>query len=280
MSDATRRTALAERAARAGGVVAREAFRGALDVERKTDEIDLVTNADREAQQQVIATIRQEFPRDRFYAEEEPRAILPGQNETVDLADDVTDGDVWVIDPIDGTANFVRGIRFWTTTVAALVNGDPVGAATYLPAEGDLYAAGPESVTLNGNAMTVSDRSNPAACAVGLLGRWPRDDGANQASLRRATADRFGDVRRFGAMQGMLALVASGGLDGAFTPETPPPWDSIAGVHLVRRAGGRATDLAGDPWEYDSEGLLVSNGEIHEDLLAAVRAAGVTGSSD
>lgn len=274
MSDATRRTALAERAARAGGVVAREAFRGTLAVDQKRDAVDLVTDADREAQQQVISTIRQEFPGDGILAEEEGGDVVPGEDEPVNVVEDVGTGDVWVIDPIDGTANFVRGIRFFTTTVAAMVGGDPAGVATFFPADGDLYAAGPESVTLNGNAITVSDRTNPAACGVGLLGRWPQGGGDGHAALYAAMAERFGDVRRFGSMQGELALVASGGLDGAFSPEQPHLWDSIAGVHLVRRAGGRATDLDGEPWTRDSDGLVVSNGHIHDELLSAVREAG------
>ena len=126
MTDAIRRAALAERAARAGGVVARETFREDLPVETKADKNDVVTEADRDAQRQVVATIRNEFPEDTLVCEEEATRSGDGQLQK-ELPDS---GRAWVVDPIDGTANYVRGIRFWGTSVAAVVDGDPGGVAT------------------------------------------------------------------------------------------------------------------------------------------------------
>ncbi|WP_159901413.1 inositol monophosphatase family protein [Salinirussus salinus] len=261
--DETHRAAVAERAARAGGVVAREMFRQEIAVETKTDKSDVVTVADRDAQQQAVATVRQEFPEDPFLCEEEV-AVVGG----VDRRDSVpTTGPVWVVDPIDGTANYVRGLRYWATVVAALVDGDPVGVATYLPAQDDIYTAGPESTTKNGEPLRVSDRSDPGTFALGAVGRWPREDGG--ASLDDL-GSRFGDVRRVGSMQATLALVAAGSLEGAVATGTPHPWDSVAGAELVRRAGGTVTDLRGEPWTHDSTGLVASNGRAHERLLDAV----------
>lgn len=269
MSDETRRAALAERAARAGGVVAREAFRGELAVETKAHANDLVTATDRDAQRQVIATIRQEFPADAFVCEEDTRPPEPtGPDEATKLDAVPDDRDTWVVDPIDGTSNFVRGIRFWGTSVAAVVRGEPVGVATAMPAEDDVFAAGPESVTRNDEPMSVSDRADPTTFAVGLIGSWPMRASERYAGLFRSAASTFGDVRRLGCMQGVLALVASGGLEAAFMPQRPEPWDAIAGVHLIRRAGGAATDLAGERWTPESTGLVVSNGQAHEEVLA------------
>lgn len=266
MSDATRRAALAERAARAGGVVAREQFRGELTVEQKANKNDLVTQTDRDAQTQVVATIRQEFPDAIFVCEE------PVDSEDVDARAAVPEtGPSWVVDPIDGTANFVRGMAFWTTSVAAVSSGEPVGVATYIPAQEDLYAAGPESVTRNGSPLSVSSRTDPETFAVALLGWWPINEGANARSLFGAASEQFGDVRRFGSMQGALALLAAGALDAGFMPATPHPWDALAGVHLVRRAGGTVTDLSGDRWTVGDEGLVVSNGRAHDVVLQAVR---------
>jgi len=266
MSDATRRAALAERAARAGGDLARERFRTPLEVETKADENDLVTATDRDAQARVVECVREEFPSGALVCEESPPA-----DADLEVLETVPEGPAWVVDPIDGTANFVRGLRFWATSVAAAVDGEPVGAATYLPAEGDIYAAGPERTTRNGTPVSVSDRTDPGTFAVGLTGWWPARGGDRQAALFRASADRFGDVRRMGSMQGTLALVADGGLEAAVMLAQPHPWDSLAGVHLVRRAGGTATDVYGDRWEHDSEGLVVSNGAAHDAVLAAVR---------
>lgn len=269
MTDAIRRAAVAERAARAGGVVARDRFRTDIPAETKADRNDLVTEADREAQEQVISTVREEFPADALVCEED--AVPPGQGD-VEIRKSVPEsGAAWVVDPIDGTGNYVRGIRFWTTSVAAVVDGDPVGVATYLPAENDIYTAGPESVTRNGSPIAVSDRSDPGTFAVALIGWWPARQGDRYVSLFRAAAGEFGDLRRLGSIQGVLALVAAGAFEAAFMPERPHPWDAIAGVDLVRRAGGTATDIHGERWQHDSEGLVVSNGEGHDAVLAAVR---------
>jgi len=74
-------------------------------------------------------------------------------------------------------------------------------------------------------------------------------------------------------MQGVLALVAAGSLDAAFMPRRPHPWDAVAGVHLVRRAGGTVTALDGEPWTPERTGLVVSNGERH----GAVREVALLG---
>lgn len=269
MSDAAHRAALAERAARAGGVVAQGSFREAVAVETKTGENDLVTSADRDAQLQVIATISQEFPRATLVCEEDVEPV--GLNADAELVEEVPAGDAWVVDPIDGTGNYVRGIRFWGTSVAAVTDGEPVAVATYLPALGDLYAAGPESVTLNDTPMSVSDRDDLGTFVVGMNGWWPVRGGREFVPLFEAAITHFGDVRRLGSMQGVLALVAAGSLDAAVVPTTPHPWDSLAGVHLVRRAGGTVTDVHGERWVTGSEGLVVSNGRAHDRVLAVVR---------
>jgi myo-inositol-1(or 4)-monophosphatase len=246
----------ADRAARAadvGASVALESFRGDLSVETKADKTDLVTETDRAAQRRTVACISEEFPDDAIVGEEsDARKSVP---ET---------GPAWVIDPIDGTSNFVRGLRIWGTSVAAVVDGEPVAAATVLPALGDTYLAG-EETTLNGDPVRVSAREDPETFAVApiLLGG---DYGATVGAL----AERFGDIRRFGCAQATLAAVAGGSLDAAVATTRMSPWDTVAGSHMIRRAGGRVTDLAGEPWRHDSDGFVASNGTAHAEVLAAV----------
>ena len=273
MPDETHRAALAERAARAGGAVARKQFRGELDVETKANKNDFVTATDRDAQSQVVATIREEFRDDPFLCEEE--LVTRTGPETSDApptaVDSVPDrGPVWVIDPIDGTTNFVRGTHTWATSVAALSDGETVGAATYMPAAGDLYGAGPESATRDGTTLSVSERTDPETFIVTPVGWWDRDDRAEFGRLCTAVVERFGDMRRIGSFQATLAFVADGALDGAVCTARTHPWDTLAGVYMVRQAGGRVTDLQGEPWHHDSTGLVASNGEVHDALLAAV----------
>lgn len=271
MSEGTHRAAVTERAARAGGVVAKQAFRTEFGIETKASPTDLVTDADRDAQQQVLATIAQEFPNAVVVCEEETSTVDPKSLEVVETVPET--GDAWVVDPIDGTANFAREIGFWATSVATVTDGEPVAAATFMPAMNDIYTVGPESVSRNDEPISVSERTDPDAFAIGVIGRWSLGKPAAHAALVREITSAFGDARRFGCMQGVLGLVAAGGLDGAVMPDPPEPWDSLAGAHLVRRAGGRATNLDGERWTDGDDALLVSNDQHHERLVDAVRAA-------
>jgi len=276
MADSLHRAALAERAARAGGVVARNKFRETVAVETKSSKNDVVTETDRDAQAQVVTTVREEFPDDRFLCEEELVSLSgPETAETEPSAVDAVPetGTAWVVDPIDGTTNYVRGLRTWATSVAATSDGETVGAATYMPSMGDLYASGPESATRDGTTLSVSDRTDPETFVVTPVGWWELDDRAEFGRLCTAVIDRFGDMRRIGSFQATLAFVADGALDGAVCPTATNPWDTLAGVHMVRQAGGTVTDLDGERWQADSLGLVASNGEAHDELVAAANAA-------
>jgi myo-inositol-1(or 4)-monophosphatase len=278
MDDLARRAEVAERAARVGGALAMESFRTDIAVETKEGKTDVVTQADRDAQERAIETIREEFPDDAIVGEEdgvEPGSTgrSSGQSPREEVLKEVPEeGPTWVIDPIDGTDNFVRGIPIWGTSVASVIDGEPVAATNAMPAVGDYYVADSEEARLNGEPISVSQRADPEVCTVAPTLWWDFDHREQYASAVRAIVERFGDMRRFGCAQGTLNMVADGGLDGTMSDVRPNPWDTVAGVHLVRRAGGRATDLRGERWRHDSEGLVVSNGIVHETVLEAVRS--------
>lgn len=263
MTDAARRASVAVTAARTGAKTALETFRADPAVDTKTTKNDLVSTADLAAQETVTEVIRSHFPDDPVVGEEgDARKDVPES------------GPAWVIDPIDGTANFVRGVRIWATVVTAVRDGDPLGAATVLPAMEDAYTAGQGQTTRNDQPVTVSTRSDPETFAVAVLG-WGGTDVDHRAGyidLSQAVIERFGDMRRLGSMQAALAFVASGELDAAITSRQPTPWDSIAGAHLIEQAGGTVTDTEGQRWRYDSGQLVASNGEAHETVLEAARS--------
>lgn len=251
---------IAERAARDGAAVAAETFRGGLDVRAKSRKTDLVTQADRAAQRAVIETLADATPEYEIVAEEdEARKDVPA------------DGPAWIVDPIDGTSNYVRGIRIWGTSVAAVADGEPVAAANVLPALGDVYVADRESAWLNGEPIAVSGRSDPEASAVALTMWWALAESDEFPTVIEEIGERFGDMRRFGSAQATLSMVAGGGLEAVATTATPSPWDAVAGVRLVENAGGVVTDVYGDPWHVDADGLVASNGAVHEEAVSAVR---------
>ena len=257
MTDADERAAVAERAARAGAAVANDHFRSGIAVETKGED-DVVTEADRAAQRTVIEEIRESYPDDAIVGEEED------ERKTVPEA-----GAAWVIDPIDGTHNYVRDVRVWATAVAAVVDGEPVATAIVAPALGDTYTADADGAYRDGEPISVSDASEPRAATVDPTIWWDYDARDEYARACEAIVTRFGDMRRLGAAQVVLPTVAAGGLEGTITNVAANPWDTVAGVFAIRQAGGRVTDLDGNRWRHDSKGLVASNGTLHEELLAA-----------
>lgn len=237
-------------------------FRRPLSVETKAGPTDLVTDADRNAQRAVVEVIRRADPDCAIVAEEDdaPSELPPG-------------GTAWLVDPIDGTRNYVAGSRLWATSVAAVVDGEPVAAATLMPAYGDDYALGPERVTRNGGPVSPSEREDPSTFTVAPLGWWPHDGREAFGRLCTVLVERFGDLRRIGCAQAALAMVASGELDALVATRRLEPWDAVAGAAMVDRAGGAVTDLDGAPWKPDEAGLVASNGAAHEAVLDAARAA-------
>ncbi|MFC5972926.1 inositol monophosphatase family protein [Halomarina salina] len=260
MDDTSLRLAVAERAAHAGAAVAADGFRDDIDVETKDGKTDVVTEADRQAQRRVVEVIRESFPDDAVVGEEE--------DELKEVPDD---GPAWVVDPIDGTNNFVRDLRVWATSVAAVVDGEAVAAVNVLPALGDTYVASQNGVTWNGHSVSVREVSDPEQCAVAPTIWWDFDARDEYAAACEAVVSRFGDMRRFGCAQATLSMVADGSLDGTLTNLDPNPWDSVAGAFMIAQAGGTVTGLDGDPWRHDSPGLVASSGACHDAVLAAAR---------
>jgi len=260
MSDAER-AAIVERAASEGSAVAMASFRTDIDVSVKSGgKTDVVTQADRDAQARVLEVIADRFPDESVVGEEgEELKAVP---ET---------GPAWIVDPIDGTANYVRGIRTWATSVAAVRDAEPLAAATMLPAVGDRYVADTETVRLNGEPVTVNQRSDPDTFTVVPTIWWPLDRRAEYAAALRAIVERFGDARRIGSAQAALAMLASGQFEAVLTNVHANPWDTVAGVHMVRLAGGTVTGVDGERWTPASKGLVASNGTQHDLVLETAR---------
>jgi myo-inositol-1(or 4)-monophosphatase len=261
VEDARERADVALAAAQAGAAVAASRFRTAIDVQTKTGKTDVVTQADRDAQVAVIEEIRASFPEDAIVGEEDDELkAVPAS------------GAAWVVDPIDGTNNYVQGMRHWATSVAAVVDGEPVAGATVAPALGDTYRATPDAVTRNGEPIGVADATDPETVAVVPTIWWEFTRREEYAVACREITARFADLRRFGCAQLALAAVADGAVGRTFTNLAANPWDTLVGVALVREAGGRVTDLDGEPWRHDAEGLVASNGAVHDEVLAAAQA--------
>lgn len=239
---------LAIETARAAGAVAMRYFASGVRVETKPDRTP-VTQADREAEALIRERIGDRFPTHRFLGEE--------------LGGAAGDGDVWIIDPIDGTKNFVRGLPFFAVQLALHRDGVPTIGVSYAPALDELLAAERgKGATCNGSPIHVSAVANlsDAFIAHGGVdtfeahGRLP----ALLALGRQATS-----VRGYGDFYG-YHLLARGKLD-AMLEATISPWDVAAVRVIVTEAGGRFTDLDGGEPEL-LRSSLATNGPVHEEI--------------
>ncbi|WP_129116841.1 inositol monophosphatase family protein [Halegenticoccus tardaugens] len=258
MDDSEGRLSVLLDAARGGGRVALDSFRTAIPVETKDGPLDPVTEADRAAQRRVAERIGESYPDDPVVGEEDDaeKRVPP-------------EGSSWIVDPIDGTNNYVAGNRRWATSVAAVRDGEPVAAVNHLPALGDTYAADADGTTRNGESVSVSDRDAPEEFTVNAI--FGMDPGS-RGRLSRVTStivEAFGDLRHVGSGQSALSMVADGELDAVVSTVPLDPWDTVAGAHLVRRAGGTVTDVRGNRWRHDSTGIVASNGRAHDALVEA-----------
>jgi myo-inositol-1(or 4)-monophosphatase len=266
MADSEERIEHVERVARAGGEVALSGFRTDFEVETKTDADhvvnpgDAVTDVDRATQRRVVERIRERFPDDAVVGEEEE-----------ELKEVPEEGFAWVIDPIDGTYNFVRGMAQWATAVALVDGPETLAATTVVPALDDVYVGNATGVTANGAGISVSDRTDPHTFAVTytIVPKLGEREAYGEGVAEMLS--RFGEVRRVGSAHVVLALIAGGALEGTVTTAVANSWDSIGGVYLVRQAGGTVTDIHGDPWEPGCRGLVASNGNAHGELVAIAR---------
>lgn len=239
-------------AANAGASIAMRNFRTGVTSETKDHPFDTVTQADRDAQRAARAVIERRRENPTLVGEER------GTENTVPGT-----GPAWIVDPIDGTNNFANGNRLWGTVVSYVVEAEPRASVTAMPAIGDTYAASGSTATRNGQPVTVSDTAAVGEATVAtVFGPTPSRRDHNAAVLERSVRS-FGDVRRLGSGQATLAMVAAGEVDAVVSTVAGPPWDTVAGGHLVWAAGGTVTNLRGNPFDHESSSLVASNGKIH-----------------
>jgi myo-inositol-1(or 4)-monophosphatase len=256
----------AEAAADAGARVLAAARRGRRGTEFKGRR-ELVTQTDRDTERAVVESLRRAFPDHAILAEE-------GVLSPAGAADRDSDH-VWIIDPLDGTTNFVHDLPFYCIALALAERGTIVAATVLAPRLGERFSAvRGGGATRNGEPLRVS---STAAMADALLATGfsynrnepGRDD--NVARLARALP-RCRDLRRYGSAQLDLCYVAAGVYDGYWEMYLAP-YDVAAGALLVREAGGRVTDLTGgEAWLHGGQ-ILASNGALHDELLALVGGA-------
>jgi histidinol-phosphatase len=244
-------------AAEAGGNVIRAGFGQAHRVSIKSDSSP-VTAIDLEAERVICASLRGAFPDDGFFGEESGRSDGPS-------------GRLWVIDPLDGTKNFLKQLPFVSTQVALWERDTFVVGASCAPMFDDTIGAAAGAGAWRGNArLTVSDVNELAHASLSFgnvktLARSARDWANVGALISRAARTRgYGDFFHYHAL-------AAGQLDVVIESDVSI-YDVAALSVIVTEAGGKVTDLAGKPLALDSTTIVATNGRLHDAVLAALSA--------
>ena len=253
----------ARRAAREAGELQRAHFGAAIDVQMKSSSVDLVTEIDTRSEAVIRKHLTDAFPKDAILGEE------GGAGEG-------TSGRRWIVDPLDGTLNYAHHFPHFAVSIALECAGEPLVGVVYDPMRDEMFTAVRGAGTrLNDRPVRVSDRApiGTALLATGFA-YAAREDGANLPLFEAMLLAARG-VRRAGAAALDLAFVAAGRLDG-FWELTLKPWDTAAGVLLVREAGGVATDAEGGLHRPDSAAVVAAGPSLHPELLERLRAAGLS----
>ena len=249
---------VALRAARAAGRIHMSWLHRAKTT-RKSNALDLVTEADKEAEQAVIATIRRAFPDHAILAEESGASGNTGAHR-------------WIIDPLDGTTNFAHGFPAFCVSIAYEHRGRVVVGVVFDALRKELFTARRgKGARLNGETVGVS-KSKKLETSLLATG-FPYDRRERRRfylCFWEEMMTRVEGVRRPGSAALDLASVASGRLDG-FWEFGLKPWDVAAGALLVEEAGGKITNMDGAPFDIAGAQLLATNSRIHAEMAQVLR---------
>ncbi len=249
-------------AAREAGEIIMRRFRR-LEGVRKKGQVDLVTAADLESEAAIVDRIRQAFPDHAIIAEEgDYQQTVPSQYR-------------WVIDPLDGTTNYIHGWPLFAVSIGLQVTNETVVGVVLNPAQGEEFVAVKDrGATLNGEPIQVSgvDHLQEALLVTGFP--YTHDRVFYESfELFRELYDRCQGIRRLGSAALDLCYIATGRFE-AFYEAHLHPWDICAGALICKEAGGLATDWRGGQLPFSAERVLASNGLIHTEMLAALSCWG------
>lgn len=250
---------VAVEAAEAAAAIVRAGF-GATHDTRLKGAVDPVTVIDTEAEQAIRSVLARARPADGILGEEEG-----GSGWDTDR--------VWVVDPLDGTVNYVHGLPHVSVSVALWIEGRPeVGVIIDVSRRETFAARAGGGATLNEKAIRVSPTTEMTASLVATGFPYDRQRHADAyASVLGRVLGAVQGIRRLGSAALDLAWVACGRYD-AYWEYGLAPWDAAAGSLIVAEAAGQVTDHTGRPHRPDSRSLVASNGVIHEPLRAIVEA--------
>lgn len=242
-------------ATKAGAAILKEHFNTSFIIKNKEGINNLVTEIDHASEKAIIQIIQKQFPGHQILSEE--YGIIEGNTEYK-----------WIIDPIDGTVNFAHSIPICCVSIALEKNGKIIMGAVFNPLIGEFFFAEKgKGAFLNEARIQVSENNDilKSCLATGFPYKY-LDEKNGPLEVFNALIRQGIPVRRLGSAAIDLCYVACGRFDG-FYEHSLQPWDTAAGFLIVEEAGGKVTNLSGDPYDPYHNGLIATNGKIHAQLL-------------
>lgn len=233
-----------------------------LEIEQKK-RFDYVTQIDRESELIIRDVVHERYPSHEFIGEEYGASNASTSNDYL-----------WIVDPLDGTTNFVRGIAHYAVSIALVYQGELIMGVVFDPAKDEMFhALQSQGCFLNGQRIRTTE---PAEYAGALLSTGVPFNGANLEeidafthTMKNLLAIGTSGIRRLGSAALDLAYVAAGRYDG-FWEANLKPWDIAAGVLLVKEAGGLVSDFRGEGGYLKSGDVVAAPHAVYEKMLAIV----------
>jgi myo-inositol-1(or 4)-monophosphatase len=246
------------------------------ELDLKYSKHDLVTEVDKGTERMIRNLIATHFPQHSFLGEE---GVEPGPEASARAIERVSDAEyLWIVDPVDGTTNYVHGFPFFSVSIALAHRGQVMVGVIYDPMRDELFVAERgKGAYVHGRKMQVSQE--PALAQSLVATGFPSDHHmALPVNLKgiQAIAPQVRNLRSAGSAALHLAYVAAGRLSGLWEIGLSS-WDIAAGSLLVEESGGRLSDTQGQPYHLGVRNIVATNGRIHEELVGALKQADATG---
>jgi myo-inositol-1(or 4)-monophosphatase len=239
------------------GEIIRSSFHQTLNIQTKSNPNDLVTNIDKEIEQFFINKIRTEFPTHKILGEE-------------GLGDDLhsLDGIVWIIDPIDGTMNFIHQQRNFAISLGVFEDGQGEIGIIYDVAHNELYHAKKgKGAYMNENRLPILKETTVKESIIALNASWVMENHRIDHNLMIPLVKEARGTRSYGSAALEMVFVATGRVD-AYISMRLSPWDYAAGTVIIEELGGITSNLRGEELDFISkDSLLVAKPGLHQTII-------------
>lgn len=245
---------------RAGNILMREYRKMHPEDVRFKSKREIVTKQDLEVDRFIVGKIKEQYPEHAILSEEE--GFQKAKKSEY----------MWVVDPLDGTTNYTMRHTFFATTLAVLKNGEPVLGIIYAPYTRELFVAEKGKGAFKNEEKIHVSNENQLKNSF-LTFAYSHDPVSLKRAIEAYQHFEFEarSMRHFGSSSLELAFVAAGRVEAQII--TPPVriWDVAAGVLLIKEAGGKVSDFHGVEKHIAYDGLVASNGKIHQDILKVIK---------